>query len=200
MSIRDALTAAGYSHDRKTGVWTRIGYVGLAYSDGDDEERRIASIVGAAEDCSVLSDELRAHCTDWVQTYHLSAARANILRPFEHALGGDVLEIGAGCGAVTRYLGEAGGRVLALEGSVRRAAIARTRTRDLDNVTVVAEAFSEFRAEAKFDVVTLVGVLEYANRFETAGSPALAVLQRVRSWLKPGGLLLIAIENQLGLK
>lgn len=62
------------------------------------------------------------------------------MRPFENDLHGDILEIGAGCGAITRYLGECGGNVLALEGS-QDAAIARARTRDLQNVTVVSDRF-----------------------------------------------------------
>ncbi|WWL44975.1 class I SAM-dependent methyltransferase [Pseudomonas parakoreensis] len=78
---------------------------------------------------------------------------------FDADLKGDVLEIGAGCGAITRYLGEQGGNVLALEGSARRASIARSRTRDLPNVSVLAETFENFQVEKKFDVITLVGVL-----------------------------------------
>ena len=60
-------------------------------------------------------------------------------------IGGDVLEIGAGCGAITRYLGECGGNILALEGTPRRAAIASARTRGLDNVTVLSEKFESFK-------------------------------------------------------
>jgi SAM-dependent methyltransferase len=123
------------------------------------------------------------------------------MRPFEAIYkNARVLEIGAGCGAITRYLGESGAQVLALEGSPRRAAIARSRTRDLDNVTVLAEKFDQFNCTEKFDVVTLIGVLEYANLFTPGDNPALSMLERVRQLLKPEGKLIIAIENQLGLK
>jgi lipopolysaccharide biosynthesis protein/SAM-dependent methyltransferase len=194
------LMRAGYDLDRRTGILLRAGYDGLAYSDGDEVEQRIGAVIEAAGDLSVLSEELREHCIDWPSLYHLSSSRANLLRPFERHLGGNALEIGAGCGAITRYLGECGGNVLALEGSPRRAAIARSRTRDLPNVTVVAERFEDFRCDAKFDVVTLVGVLEYANLFTSGSSPALAILEQARSLLNPDGLLVIGIENQLGLK
>jgi len=178
----------------------RSGYFGISYSDGDDVEQRIARIIDESNDLSVFSSELRHHCTDWPSLYHLSSQRANILRPFENIFVGNVLEIGAGCGAITRYLGECGADVLALEGSLRRAAIARSRTRDLNNVTVLAERFDDFETDCQFDVITLIGVLEYANLF-TSSSPAhLIMLKRVRSLLKPQGRLIIAIENQLGLK
>ncbi|MDQ9170127.1 glycoside hydrolase family 99-like domain-containing protein [Oxalobacteraceae bacterium R-40] len=198
--MKSLLENLNYVLDPQRQIWSQPGYAGISYSDGDEAELRIANIVEQAYDVTVLSSELRQHCTDWPSLYHLSAARANILRPFAEVITGDILEIGAGCGAITRYLGECGANVLALEGSPRRAAIARSRTRDLENVTVVAEKFDLFRCERKFDVITLIGVLEYANLFTPAENPPMAMLQRVRSLLKPDGKLIIAIENQMGLK
>jgi 2-polyprenyl-3-methyl-5-hydroxy-6-metoxy-1,4-benzoquinol methylase len=189
-----------YTYEPVTKIWIRSGYSGIAYSDGDEVEQRISSIISHASDLTIFSAELRQHCTDWASLYHLSGMRANILRPLKHILSGDVLEVGAGCGAITRYLGECAANVLALEGSPRRAVVARSRTRDLENVTVLAEKFEQFEAKKKFDVITLIGVLEYANLFTTGEDPALSMLERVRSLLKPKGKLIIAIENQLGLK
>jgi glycosyltransferase involved in cell wall biosynthesis/SAM-dependent methyltransferase len=190
----------GYSKDSDTNFWVRADFEGIAYSDGDTAEIELAQIISNASDVSVLSDELPQHCTDWAKLYHLSATRANLLRPFEHLLKSRVLEIGAGCGAISRYLGECGADLLCLEGSPRRAAMAASRTRGLDNVTVLAERFDDFKIEEQFDVVTLIGVLEYASMFSSAPDPALAMLMRVRQLLKPDGHLFIAIENQLGLK
>ena len=198
--MKNLIKNSEYVLDPHSHIWTRPGYGGIAYSDGDEIELRIASIIEQASDTTVLSTELRQHCTDWPSLYHLSGTRANILRPFAGSLAGDILEIGAGCGAITRYLGECGANVLALEGSPRRAAIARSRTSDLENVAVLAEKFDSFQCDHKFDVITLIGVLEYANLFTPAENPALAMLQQVRSLLKPDGKLIIAIENQLGLK
>ena len=194
------LRNAGYSFDATTNIWLRQGYAGIAYSDGEEVEQRIASIINEATDLRVFSSELRQRCTDWPSLYHLSGTRTNILRPFESELRGDILEIGAGCGAITRYLGECGGNVLALEGSPRRAAIARARTRDLCNVTVLSDKFDLFAPNEKFDVITLIGVFEYASLFTSGEEPALRMLEHVRTLLKPQGRLFIAIENQLGLK
>jgi len=198
--MKKLLQQTGYALEPLSNIWSRSGYGGIAYSDGDEVEQRIASIISHTSDVTVLSTELRQHCTDWASLYHLSGTRANILRPFENILQGDVLEIGAGCGVITRYLGECGANVLALEGSPRRAAIARSRTRDLENVTVLAEKFDQFQWDHQFDIITLIGVLEYANLFTSGENPALSMLERVHSLLKPKGQLIIAIENQLGLK
>ena len=199
--MKTLLQNAGYVLDSTTHVWLNPSYKGIAYNDGDEIETRIFNIIKNATDISVLSTELRQHCTDWPSQYHLTSARANIMRPFEQTLkGANVLEIGAGCGAISRYLGECGAQVLALEGSPRRASIARSRTRDLDNITVLAEKFDQFKSDHQFDVITLIGVLEYANLFTPGENPALIMLQRVKQLLKPAGKLIIAIENQLGLK
>lgn len=198
--MKNILENLGYEFDEATKVWAHPLYQSINYSDGDETENRLAEVLKDTNDLSVLSDELKAKCVDWVSTYHLSSARANILRPFDHLLNGKVLEIGAGCGAITRYLGESGAEILALEGSLRRASIAKLRTRDLDNVTVLAETFGDFKTTERFDVITLIGVLEYANLFMPGDEPAVSMLERVRSLLKPDGKLIIAIENQLGLK
>lgn len=198
--MENEILTSAYIADIYRGIWSRPGFIGIRYSDGDEVENRIAEIIDQASDITALSSELRQYCIDWPSIYHLSGTRTNILRPFDGSLKGDILEIGSGCGAVTRYLGESGANILALEGSPRRAGITRSRTRDLDNVTVLAEKFDQFQSNNGFDVITLIGVLEYANLFTTNENPALAMLQRVRSLLKPKGTLIIAIENQLGLK
>ena len=200
--MKKILKKTGYIFDQKLNIWVKPDYAGMAYNDGDEFENRLVNILQSASDLSILSPELTKHCTDWPSLYHLSGTRANLLRPFKHILKGDILEIGSGCGAITRYLGECGANVLALEGSHRRASITRSRTRDLENITVLAEKFDEFSVDHKFDVITLIGVLEYARVFFPAHNedPVDAMLKYAKSLLKPDGVLIIAIENQLGLK
>lgn len=190
----------GYSFDETLGFWKRPDFSGISYSDGDVTENSIASAIIDAVDISVLSEELGRNCVDWPTTYHLSPLRANLLRPLASLFDGDVLEIGSGCGAITRFLGECGGNILALEGSTRRAAITRSRTRELSNVTVIAENFDLFECEGRFDIVTMIGVLEYANLYMSGENAALSMLKKAFNLLKPQGKLIIAIENQLGLK
>lgn len=201
--MKSYLQSIGYVFNQDQGLWRRPDYEGIAYSDGDEIEKRLREIVANASDVSVMSIELANHSTDWPSLYHLSRKRGNLLRPFEEQLQGkSVLEIGAGCGAITRYLGEIGAEVLALEGSPRRASIAASRCRGLKNVTILAEAFHLFKPIPQFDVVTLIGVLEYARKFfpGKGADPVDAMLATAKQFLQPGGKLIIAIENQLGLK
>ncbi|MFZ4831929.1 methyltransferase [Rouxiella sp. Mn2063] len=191
-----------YKFRQDLGIWARPDYMGIPYSDGDAQEDLLLNIVQNTKDLSVSSSELRERCNDWVTTYHFSSLRSNLLRPLKSILqpGKKILEIGAGCGAITRFLGEEGADILALEGSLRRANIARTRTGGLDNVTVLSERFDDFECESKFDIVTLIGVLEYSNLFSDGSDSAIYMLNKIKKMLKPDGKLIIAIENQLGLK
>ena len=160
----------------------------------------IKDIIDTAEDISVNSDELKYKCNDLQSCFHLSGVRANIMRPFRDVIKGNILEIGAGCGVITRFLGETGANVLALEPCIPRASIAIKRTRDLSNVEVLNKNLEDFKSDKKFDVITLVGILEYANIYTLSETPALSILKIAKKLLKPNGILIIATENQLGLK
>ncbi|MDI1244555.1 MAG: class I SAM-dependent methyltransferase [Rhodoferax sp.] len=170
------------------------------YSDGDAIETRLLTLLQNCRDVSCASMELRQHMTDWPSLYHLSPARHNLLRPFRFSPGDRILELGSGCGAMTRFMGESGSEVVAVEGSTRRAKITAERCRDLSNVRVICEDIMHFSTDQRFDFVTLIGVLEYAPRYIPAEDPILACLKQARSFLKPEGVLVLAIENQLGLK
>ncbi|ULU25209.1 glycoside hydrolase family 99-like domain-containing protein [Dyella terrae] len=199
--FEDFLRASAYRQDESHRIWHKEDEKPFAYSDGDEVEQRIAHAIADSSDVSQFSRELHQHMTDWASTYHLSPTRANLLRPLTGALkGSKVLEIGAGCGAITRFLGEQGANVLALEGSRRRASIAASRCRDLANVTVLNEQFGELRSTQRFDIVTLIGVLEYARMYTTGNDPVLETLKLARELLTDDGILVVAIENQLGLK
>lgn len=190
-----------YKYSPSVGVWVRKDAEDFAYSDGKEQEARLFDIVSGLKDPGLYSPEIAARMTNWPNRYHLSSARANILRPFHDRLrGATVLELGSGCGGVTRYLGETCGKVVTVEGSSARAAIGAARCRGLGNVSIYVDNIENFQTEEKFDVVTLIGVLEYARVYIKADDPTGRLLEIARSFLKPDGMLVVAIENQLGLK
>lgn len=192
-----------YRLDPARRIWQPKGRdVHHDYVDADGLEITVRDIITGCADRSVASPEIHAQATGFPAAYHLSAERTHLLRPLADLIQGkNVLEIGSGCGVITRWLGEAAASVTALEGSAARAEITALRCADLHNVDVVADQLAGFQTTQKFDIVTLIGVLEYAGRFDDASAdPAMAMLERARSLLAPGGRLILAIENQLGLK
>ncbi len=169
-----------------------------SYSDGAEDE--VLAVLESAADRSDGSDELFRHAVDWPTTYHFSPRRSNILRPFEINKHHRVLEIGAGTGAVTRYLGERGADVTALEGESIRARAIAARCSDLANVAVVSGSLEDFHDASGFDLVVIVGVLEYAGPATSDRRHQLDFLRCASDLLRPDGTLVLAIENQIGLK
>ena len=195
------LLSHGYLKNTQTGVYHSESFTDLAYSDGDETETRIFNAIKNATEIDSLSDELETQCIDWPSTYHLSKCRGNLLRPFSSQFKNKtILEIGSGMGAITRILGESGAWVLALEGTSRRSHATQLRTRDLENVSVISEKFEDFQTAVKFDVITVIGVLEYSNLYSKVEKPHLDLLEKCFDLLKEDGSLILAIENKLGLK
>ena len=175
------------------------------YSDGDAAEQQLRSILQSAEDLSSLSVELAEQIVDWPTEYHLSPLRANLLRCMNLDSVSRVLELGCGCGAISRYLGEQPGiQVDAVEGSAIRAGLAAERCRDLENVCISTGNFNEMSfPESHYDLVLFVGVTEYAGRFSNRASDQEALqdlLALAKQACRTGGRIVIAIENRTGLK
>ncbi len=178
----------------------RIRFIGESLSYNDQSEARLLVLLRQAEDRSTGSDELARQITDWPTQYHLSRLRSHLLRPFRFGPGLRVLEIGAGTGALSRYLGEQGVEVTALEGNLQRAQATALRCLDLPQVAVVCGPVAAFRDDLGFDAVLLVGVLEYAATAASGANQPQTLLAQARALLKSDGVLILAIENQIGLK
>ena len=199
-NLNNILLNAGFQRNEDTGLWSPQDMKDFAYSDGDETENYIFDTISKVTDISVDSDELINFMVDWPSTYHLSAVRSNLLRPFQNWMKDKrILEIGCGCGAISRYLGENAAEVVSVEGSLRRAAIARSRCRDLKNVTVICAPSDTLPDLGEFDAVLLIGVLEYARVFVGENGEQ-KLLQACRSRLKKDGKLFVAIENKIGIK
>jgi len=171
-----------------------------AYSDGEIENYILSSIKNAS-DISDGSDELMQKSKDWASYYHLGVGRSNVIRCLDLPSSSKVLELGSGCGAISRYLGEHFESVDCVEGSLLRAQITCERCRDLSNVKVFCSNIEHIEFEPIYDVVTLIGVLEYAPvYFSSHENPFNYFLEIAKSAIKPDGILVIAIENKIGLK
>ncbi len=95
-------------------------------------------MVGAARDRGALSDELHFAAATPMERRHLDHGSANVLRALDLPDGATVLQVGAGYGALTRYLGELAAAVHAVEPDAAAAEITALRTADLPGVVVSA--------------------------------------------------------------
>ena len=172
------------------------------YSDGKIE-KYILSAIKNATDISDDSEELMRLSKDWPSYYHLGIGRSNIIKCLDLNKQINVLELGSGCGAISRCLGERFESVDCVEGSFLRAKITRERCIDLNNVRVFCSDIKRVEFEPMYDVVTLIGVLEYAPVYfpnDNNINPFHTFVEIAKRALKPDGVLIIAIENKIGLK
>jgi SAM-dependent methyltransferase len=167
------------------------------YSDGEVEEKLRRMFAGEA---ARPESGQAPPCNSWAEEYHLSPVRHNLLKWYPFDRRGSLLEIGAGCGALTGLFCDRVSRVQALEYSPRRADITALRFAGRSNLDIIIGAFQDFETTEQFDYVTIIGVLEYAAEFYGGRTPYESFLKRAAQLLRPGGHLLLAIENKIGLK
>jgi len=185
------------------------------YSDGAVEDEMLQWFKSGADLASILRADKR-----WPVLYHLARERRNLLEWFPFRKESHLLEIGAGCGALTGLFAEKAAKVTAVESSAMRTQIVFERNRSRENVEVIAGNICDLKFDVRFDYITLIGVLEYAAMFanenlrsaaaERRGysdknaadreAPARRLLECCASLLKPDGVLFVALENKFGLK
>lgn len=178
--------------------WVRIRPTDGSYNDGIEDQ--LTQVFLEEVDLRSTSTDLSRRAVGAAQAFQVDADRANIVRGLAIPEDAVVLEIGAGLGAVTRYLGERAAVVDAVEPAVARARAARARTRDLPGVEVYVAEHEDVPPVPTYDLIVVVGVLEYVGSGTSDPAPYVSFLDHLRKCLKPGGAIALAIENKLGVK
>ena len=166
------------------------------YCEGEAVEEFLLNVLKNQEDpIEVMKKDHR-----WPIMYQLSPSRKNIVQPMQIGPNSRVLELGAGMGAVTAALAPRCGHVDCVDLSLLRCRANAYRNREYGNIHIYVGNIMDFQPADKYDVVLLIGVLEYAAEFSNGNDPFRQMLKLCRQHLKEGGLIYIAIENRLGAK
>ena len=186
----------------------RIGNVVVDYTYYGGEDLYTE---GAAEDR--LLDYVKNHTAleyehyiqesrSWSVMYHLSHIRENAVLWLPITSSDSVLEIGSGCGAITGALARLAKSVTCVELSKKRSLINAYKNREYDNINIMVGNFEDVEKglTEKYDYITLIGVLEYAGSYIKGDRPYNRMLKILSMHLNPGGKIVIAIENRLGMK
>lgn len=167
------------------------------YCDGEIEKDIIKHLKEHGEDGykKIFEKDYR-----WPVFYHITPIRKNIINWYPFKSDSDILEIGSGMGAITGALCDRAKSVTAVELSKQRASAIEERCREKENLEIIVGNFNDIKFNKKFDYITLIGVLEYASLYTNTKEPFNDFLKYIKNLLKDDGKLLIAIENQFGMK
>ncbi len=169
------------------------------YSEGAAEDLLLQIVSEHGQDDH--NHQILAH-PNWSTLYHLSDLRGNIADFIPIKSSDKVLEVGAGCGAITGTLAKKAGSVTCIELSKKRSMINATRNKDFDNIEIKVGNFQDVEKSlpSDYDYIMLIGVFEYAASYISAKDPYSTFLNILSSHLKEDGAIYIAIENKYGLK
>ena len=169
------------------------------YCDGASEDALLELVQKIPEE--EYPQAIREACS-WEVLYHLSDLRENIVEwlPMDKSM--KVLEVGSGCGAITGSLSRKAGSVTCVDLSRKRSLINAYRHKDCGNVTIHVGNFTDIEPDLPkdYDYVCLIGVFEYGQSYIGGDTPFTDFYKILKKHVKPGGRIVIAIENKLGLK
>ena len=165
------------------------------YSDGDIEWQILKELQNGKS-----PEDLLRQSNQWPILYHFSPLRKNIVNWIHFPDHANTLEIGGGLGAITGELCRKSEKVTCVDLSLMRSRINAERNREMKNLEIIVGNLNDVPLKQEYDVVTLIGVLEYGGRFSEGENPYADFLKKTFSLVRDGGILVIAIENRLGLK
>lgn len=122
--------------------------------------------------------------------YALSDIRENLLEWYEFDKGASLLQIGSDYGAMTGLYSRKVSHVTVLDSCHNNLSFNRLRHEKRTNIHYVNGDFDAL-SEETFDYIVFAGSLK---------APVKQQVERARTLLKPGGKLIIAVCNRLGLK
>lgn len=131
---------------------------------------------------------------------HLSPLREALLKWYEFSHNCTVLEVGGVFGALTSILCRKASFVTCLENKQRRCQIIKERYKDQKNLEVVCGSIFSAELTQKYDYVVIHDFWGYVKKFVKSQSPYVAFLEKVKTYLKENGTILLACENRIGLK
>jgi len=168
------------------------------YVDGSEEKLLdIVKRYNGSEYNKVIDEEKQ-----WPVLYHLSNLRGNIVDCIPFTKNDKVLEIGAGCGAITGTIAKRAGKVDCIELSRIRSLVNAERNKHMDNIVITVGNFQDIERKIteKYDYITLIGVLEYAGKYIASDNPYEDFIIMLKKHLNENGKIVLAIENKYGLK
>lgn len=173
---------------------------------GEVSQTAMQKLVKAAEEGNWLlaSEEMFKDTDTGMYQYIADLNRASWIPILPIGPESTVLDVGAGLGVLTHALALQFEKVVSVEPITERVNFTRVRLeqeglKHVDLVQTTLDSLPFF--DRTFDAIILNGILEWVGEWRVDESPRAAqvsTLIALRRLLKPGGLMLIGIENRIG--
>lgn len=144
--------------------------------------------------------ELLESNKDWVERYAIDTSRSTWISFFKEYIGDICLDIGCGFGNNTRVLSKYAKKTYGFDITVERLETLLLLSR---NITVAqGNIFSVDIRNKSINTILLIGVLEWLGVSNIGNVKELQIeaLKRINGWLKDDGILILAIENRIGIQ
>ena len=148
------------------------------------EDKDILEVLNSSDDYHVL--------------YHLSPMRENVVEWMEFKPDGELLEIGAECGALTGLFAQRVDKVVAIEWDKDMLEIAKLRHSTLDNVDFRYGDMDVIEASERFDHIVSIGTL-LRDIPADDNDRVVSCLKDIKFHLKDGGQFICGVSNRYGL-
>ena len=165
-----------------------------------NEMKRIEEIVSSCQESEY--NEKIAQEKNWAILFSLSHIRRNAIEWLPVSQGQKVLEIGSADGALTAVLAEKSGSVTCVEPSAEKNRMNELRNRNREGIEIYQGTWMEAAEHLKgsYDWIFLMGALEEASVWMAGNDPWTELLKSVKQYLAPGGRIVLASDNRLGLR
>ena len=132
--------------------------------------------------------------------YALSDIRENLLEWFPFDPNGRILQIGSGCGALTGLLARRGKQVTVIDGDETDLKVNRIRRGALGNIDYVNCNLGQYMEQAGDGRGNAADPFDCVVMADGLGETPEESIEVAKAFVKPGGVLLLAADNPLGLK
>lgn len=174
----------------------------------DTEQEKVRELLQMLTDDADINMLVRGQ-SDYFYLKNLFYGREAITAAMDIGEGQRVLEVGAGCGAVTGRLCAQADSVVCVDWSAERSRINALRHQNCDNLTVYAGDYTRIsetlKASELYDVITLIGTVEEKLVYTDSAEERLnldlsAYLQLFGKNLADGGCIYAAVDNSMGMR
>lgn len=120
----------------------------------------------------------------------LSEIRENLLNWYPFKENATILEVKANYGELTELLCQKAQKVISIEASKKKADIIEKRHHKKENLELIVGNFMQIELQEKFDYIVIVDIVENLKQ----------VLEQAKKYLKEDGIIILAVNNQFGVK